>query len=79
MPLSNPSSEPSNSKSATLSIDFRSGNVVMQLANGEWLEGTLPISSPDRSQINTASCLVHLQRADFERLPVNADLSGNAP
>lgn len=57
----------SNWRPPTLSIDFRSGNVVMLLDSGEAWIAQLPLNSADRSQINTP----HLQMAStsFEPLP----------
>lgn len=37
----------------TLLIDCRSGNVVMQLASGEVLEGTLDLSPGDRTSLSS--------------------------
>lgn len=62
MPISNPNSEPSNLNSPILWIDFRSGNVAMLLGNGETWQGTLPISSADRSQINTPAAVVAMEK-----------------
>jgi hypothetical protein len=63
MPL-NQNNEASNSNSPTLSIDFRSGSVVMRLGLDEWT-GQLPMSSADCSQINTPGGMVELQKTVF--------------
>lgn len=60
--MSTQNSEQLSSNSPILWIDFRSGNVAMLLANGETWAGTLPISSADRSQINTASATCALEK-----------------
>lgn len=51
MPLPQ-SSDPSNWSSLMLSIDFRSGSVVMQAGRERWT-APLTLNSADCSQINT--------------------------
>ena len=60
---SNQRSEPSSLRSPILSIDFRSGSVEMQLGRDVY-RGMLPMTSADRSQINTASGVVLLEKID---------------
>ena len=67
MPLP-PGNEPSNSSLPTLSIDFRSGSVVMQHGSHVW-HGTLPLTSADMSQINTPSLVCQLQKPISEKSP----------
>lgn len=62
-----PSSEPLSWKPPTLSIDFRSGSVVMLLDSGEAWAAPLTLNSVDRSQINTPHCRV--ESSTFVKLP----------
>lgn len=64
---SKPERDDSTSKSPTLSIDYRSGSVVMQLDSARWA-GILPMCEADRSQISTSSAVLVLTRVPSERL-----------
>jgi len=51
---SNPKSEPSESKSPILSIDYRSGSAVMQLGNGErW--GAMILNPVEATKLSCSS------------------------
>ena len=65
--MSPPKSDPSNWSPPTLSIDFRSGSVVMLRDNGEAWAAPLTLNSVDRSQINTPHCRV--EGNSFVKLP----------
>lgn len=68
--MSNPKSAGANLSLPTLSIDFRSGNVVMQLGTEKW-RASLPMSMADCSQINTSGGLVdQWEKLNSEPLPV---------
>jgi len=51
-----------NSNSPTLQIDWRSGSVVMRLANGETLAGRLPDWEGQATQVSQASSVVPMAK-----------------
>lgn len=70
MPNSPAKSEPTTLNLPMLSIDFRSGSVEMQHGPDVY-RGVLPMTSADRSQINTARGVCLLEKISSESLPVS--------
>lgn len=65
----NPESEPSASTSMILSIDFRSGSVVMRRGSEVW-RGENLLNPAERTQLATSSVTVELTpSSDFASLP----------
>lgn len=60
-----PDNDPLNSNLPILSIDWRSGSVVMHHALERW-QGHLPMTAADCSQINTARGTCQLEKIDSE-------------